>query len=78
MEPMMLRMFTSITIPSFGIQQVSSLGIVSWLNVAINTNICMAILRIPDHPNLEHFNTWQFDKLQILVDKNHGVLLFPS
>jgi hypothetical protein len=41
-------------------------------------NIRMAILRIPDHPNLGHFNTWQFDKLQILVDKNHGVLLFPS
>jgi hypothetical protein len=38
----------------------------------------MAVLRIPDYPKLGHYNTWQIDKLQILVEKNHGILLFPS
>jgi hypothetical protein len=40
-------------------------------------NLRMAETRILDHPRLGHFNTWQIDKLQILVEKNHGVLLFP-
>lgn len=29
-------------------------------------------------PKLGHFNTWQVDHLQILVEKNHGLLLFPG
>jgi hypothetical protein len=41
-------------------------------------NLRMAETRIADHPRLGHFNTWQIDKLQILVEKNHGVLLFPT
>jgi hypothetical protein len=38
----------------------------------------MAETRIADHPRLGHYNMWQIDKLQILVEKNHGVLLFPT
>ena len=41
-------------------------------------NIRMAETRIPDYPRLGHFNTWQIDKLQILVEKNHGILLYPT
>jgi len=38
----------------------------------------MAVLRIPDYPKIGHYNTWQVDKLQIIVKKNHGILLFPT
>ena len=38
----------------------------------------MAQRRIPDFPKISHYNTWQIDKLQILVEKNHGYLVFPS
>jgi hypothetical protein len=38
----------------------------------------MAVLHISDYPKHGHYNTWQIDKLQILVEKNHGILLFPS
>jgi hypothetical protein len=36
-----------------------------------------AVRRIPDYPDVGHYNTWQIDKLQIIVEKNHGILLFP-
>jgi hypothetical protein len=38
----------------------------------------MAETRIADHPKIGHFNTWLIDKLQILIEKNHGRLLFPT
>ena len=41
-------------------------------------NLKMAEKRIPDHPHLGHYNTWLVDKLQTLVERNHGVLLYPS
>ena len=41
-------------------------------------NIRMAESRIPGYPRLGHYDTWKIDKLQILVEKNHGRLLFPD
>ena len=41
-------------------------------------NLRMAETRIADHPKIGHFNTWLIDKLQILIEKNHGRLLFPT
>jgi len=41
-------------------------------------NVRMAETRLVDFPKLGHFNTWQIDLLQILLEKNHGVLLFPG
>jgi len=37
-----------------------------------------AARRLADYPHLGHFNTWQIDKLQILIEKNHGRLLYPA
>ncbi len=34
--------------------------------------------RLVGQPKLGHYNTWLVDKLQLLVEKNHGILLFPG
>ena len=29
-------------------------------------------------PKLGHYGTWKIDALQLLVEKNHGILLYPD
>ena len=38
----------------------------------------MARRRIAGYPDVGHYNTWQIDLLQILVEKNRGKTLFPG
>jgi hypothetical protein len=40
-------------------------------------NLAAASSHLPDHPKLGHCNTWVVDKVQILVEQNHGVVLHP-
>jgi hypothetical protein len=41
-------------------------------------NLAAACKHYPDHPKLGHYDTWVVDKLQIYVERNHGVVLHPG
>ena len=38
----------------------------------------IAVIRRLGHPRLGHYDLWLIDELQLLVEKNHGVLLYPE
>lgn len=41
-------------------------------------NIRMAERRIASYPHLGHYNTWLVDELQLLVERIHGKVMYPS